>query len=82
MIAGMFPAIVFFGLITSAIASETLDVPGKCSSKFCGDDPATTRNAPKQSIAGGACRKDDRFVEKTLELRLESIKSPRLPLIL
>jgi hypothetical protein len=33
----------------------------KCSCKFIGDDPATTRNAPKRSIAGRVWRKDDRL---------------------
>ena len=55
----MFRAIVFFGLAISAFAQRNVGRARKCSGKFFGYDSAATRNAPKQSVAGQARRKDD-----------------------
>jgi hypothetical protein len=46
MIANMFRAIVFFVLMTSAFASEELDLLVNAAASFS-YDPATTRNASK-----------------------------------
>ena len=44
-VARLLRAIVFFGLVTPAIASETLNVLVNAACEFFSNDPATTRNA-------------------------------------
>jgi hypothetical protein len=58
-VARLLRAIVFFGLVTPAIASETLNVLVNAAASFSATIQQQLENAPKQSAASRACRKDD-----------------------
>jgi hypothetical protein len=59
----MFRALIFLWPDYLVICQRNIGRARKCSGKFFGYDPATTRNATKRSVAGRACRKTIDYAE-------------------